>query len=248
MLLAVTFDFWDTLVADDSDEPKRAALGLPPKPTARLRLLTDEITRHHPDISPERVKAAFDHANERFRHFWKVEHHTPAVPERLQLAYDFLGIPPTPGFGEIVRAVEDMEVEVPPQFVPGVDALAELARDYKLGIVSDTIHTPGRGIRQLLESRGLLRHFSYLIFSDEVGASKPNPLVFQRASAGLGVPLESIAHVGDRESNDVDGPLALGMKAVLYTGAVDRDSASTRAHAVCSQMADLPGIIRHFDR
>ena len=29
MIQAVTFDFWDTLVIDDSDEPARAARGLP---------------------------------------------------------------------------------------------------------------------------------------------------------------------------------------------------------------------------
>ncbi len=34
-IAAITFDFWDTLAADDSDEPKRAALGLPAKAQAR---------------------------------------------------------------------------------------------------------------------------------------------------------------------------------------------------------------------
>ncbi len=250
MIQTITFDFWDTIVADDSDEPKRAARGLPPKPVARLQLLTDEITRHHPDIPPERVAEAFAHANERFRHFWKNEYITPTVANRLLEAYNFLGLNVTPGFDEIVREIEEMEVHIPPDFAPGVhESLAELARHYQLGIISDAIHTSGRGLRQLLASQDLLRHFSYLVFSDEVGASKPAPLVFEQAARGLGVPLSDIVHVGDRESNDIAGPLAMGMKAILYIGVIDRrNSGSTRANTICRHFADLPAIIKELDQ
>jgi len=249
MINAITFDFWDTLVIDDSDEPKRAARGLPSKPEARLRLLTDEITRHHSEIEPAQVAQAFEHANQRFRHNWKNEHFTPSVASRLQEAYDYLKITRTPGFEEVVRAIEDMEVRIPPDFVPGVQAtLEELAQHYALGIISDAIHTPGRGLRQLLDSHGLLQHFSCFVFSDEVGASKPAPIVFERAAAGLGVPLSQIAHVGDRESNDVEGPLAMGMQAVLYTGVLDRSNAHTRASAICKDFVELPRIIEELDR
>jgi putative hydrolase of the HAD superfamily len=249
MIQAITFDFWDTLVADDSDEPKRAARGLPPKPVARLQLLTDEIIRHYPDIPPERVAEAFAHANERFRHFWKNEHITPTVANRLLEAYNFLGLRVTPGFDEVVREIEEMEVHIPPDFAPGVhEALAELAQHYRLGIISDTIHTSGRGLRQLLASQDLLRHFSYLIFSDEAGASKPAPFVFEQAARGLRVPLSDIVHVGDRESNDIAGPLAIGMKAILYIGVVDRrNGGPTRANAVCRHFVELPDIIRELD-
>ena len=249
MIKAITFDFWDTLVIDDSDEPKRAARGLPSKPAARLRLLVDEMMRHHAQIGPEQVAQAFEYANERFRHNWKNEHFTPTVASRLQEAYDYLKIARTPGFDEVVRGIEDMEVHIPPDWAPGVkDALAELAQRYTLGIISDAIHTPGRGLRQLLEGQDLLRHFSVCIFSDEAGASKPAPVVFEKAAAGLGVPLSQIVHVGDRESNDVEGPLAMGMQAVLYTGVLDRSNAHTRASAICKDFAELPAIIRELDR
>lgn len=248
MIQAVTFDFWDTLVADDSDEPRRAALGLPTKPQARLQLLLDEIIQYYPNIAPEQVSQAFEHANERFRHSWKNEHHTPSVAARLQDAYDFLKVPITPGFQELVRKVEEMEVVIPPTFVPGVrDVLGELAQRYALGIVSDTIHTSGRGIRTLLERQGVLDYFRSFIFSDEVGASKPKPVVFTRASSELGVPVAQMVHVGDRESNDVDGPLAVGAKCILFTGLIDRGSANTRANAVCRDLNQLPNVIRQLE-
>ncbi len=248
MIRAITFDFWDTLVANDSDEPRRAALGLPTKPQARLQLLVDDITQNHPDITPEQIAEAFKYANQQFNHAWKKEHHTPSVASRLQNAYDYLHIKITPGFPDVVRKVEDMEVMIPPNFVPGVnETLAELAKHYSLAIVSDTIHTTGKGLRTLMERQGILQYFRVFVFSDEIGASKPSPVVFERASKELGVPLAQMVHVGDRESNDVAGPLAMGMQAVLFTEVIDRDSKNTKTSAICREFVKLPNVIKEID-
>jgi putative hydrolase of the HAD superfamily len=53
-------------------------------------------------------------------------------------------------------------------------------------------------------------------------------------------------HIGDRESNDVDGPLALGMRAILYTGIIDRGSAYSRATAICRNYGALPELVRRM--
>ncbi len=249
MIKAVTFDFWDTLVADDSDEPRRAALGLPTKPQARLQLLVDEIIEHHPVITPEQIAVAFQHANERFRHAWKDEYHTPTVAARLREVFDFLKIDPTPGFPQVVRKVEEMEVMIPPTFVPGArETLAELSQHYALGIISDTIHTPGRGLRELMKRQGILSYFHVFIFSDEAGASKPAPVVFEKAAKELGLPFDQIVHVGDRESNDVEGPRAVGMPSILFTGVVDRESKNSKANAICRDFTTLPHVIQQINR
>lgn len=248
MIKAVTFDFWDTLVADDSDEKRRAALGLPTKAQARLQLLVDEITQAHSAITPEQIADAFKQANAAFNDTWKKHHRTPSVANRLAVAYDALNIKNTPNFTEIVLKIEEMEVMIPPNFVQGInETLEQLSRDYPLGIISDTIHTTGRGLRTMMERQGILKYFRVLIFSDEVGASKPARAVFERAQKELGVPFAEIAHVGDRESNDVDGPLAMGMKAILFTGVLDRGSANTRASAVCREFSELPQVIKNID-
>jgi putative hydrolase of the HAD superfamily len=140
-----------------------------------------------------------------------------------------------------------MEVRIPPDFAPHIHtALAELARRYTLGIISDTIHTTGRGVRQLLYQQGLLQYFRLFLFSDEVGESKPSPRIFRRASLELGLPPNMIAHIGDREANDIAGPLALGMRAILYAGIVDRGSASSRANAICRDLRQLPYIVQRM--
>ncbi|MBI3536703.1 MAG: HAD family hydrolase [Chloroflexi bacterium] len=248
MVQAITFDFWDTLVADDSDEPRRAALGLPTKPQARLQLLVDEITQYHSQISPDQIADAFKQANAAFNDAWKVEHRTPTVTRRLQVAYDVLNIKTTPNFSDVVRKIQEMEVMFPPQFLAGVnETLEQLSKKYALGIISDTMHTTGRGIRTLLEREGILKYFDVFVFSDEVSAAKPARVVFERAAKELGVPLENIAHVGDRESNDVEGARAAGMKSILFTGIVDRGSANTRASAVCRAFSELPQAIKKLD-
>ncbi len=247
MIKAITFDFWDTLVFDDSDEPKRAAQGLPSKAETRLQLLTTEIRQHNPTITSKQIEKAFAYANGRYQHYWKTLHVTPSTAARLAEAYSWLSIDLTPGFHELVRAVEFMEVEISPDFLPDVhETLATLAKSYKLGIISDTIHTPGRGLRQILQREGLLSYFTHWVFSDEAGAAKPDPTVYEKAIAGLDVAYDELVHIGDRESNDIAGSLAMGMKAILITAAVDRDSANTKATAVCTQFSDLPTIIEQI--
>jgi putative hydrolase of the HAD superfamily len=255
MIEAVTFDFWDTLAIDDSDEPKRAALGLPSKPEARVQLFVAKIRARHPQITARRAAAAYQAANERFRHDWHNEHRTPSVTTRIYYAYEHLGLKPGPGeyaglvreIDELVRAIETMELRIPPNFTSGIHQTIQLlAQEYRLGIISDTIHTHGRGLRHLLDQQGVLQYFSYFIFSDEIRVAKPATTVFRQAALGLGLSPANIVHVGDRESNDVLGPRAVGMKAILFTGIVDRGSQKTKADAVCRKFVELPDIIRRL--
>ena len=255
MLEAITFDFWDTMAIDDSDEPKRRALGLPSKADARIELFASHVTQRHPQIAHEQAVRAYRHAHQNFQQAWHEEQRTPGMAVRMYDAYEFLGLRPGPGrFAQLmrevdalVREIETMEVRIQPDFTPGVHAaLEELSLHYKLGIISDTIHTTGRGLRYLLQRQGLLRYFNYMLFSDEIGASKPESAVFRQAALGLGAAPHQIVHIGDRESNDVAGPLSIGMNAILFTGVKDRGSASTQANAVCGTFSALPGTVRRL--
>ncbi|MDQ3248039.1 MAG: HAD family hydrolase [Chloroflexota bacterium] len=255
MIEAITFDFWDTLAIDDSDEPKRAALGLPSKIDARTQLFVRKIQERYPHLSEARIAEAYAAANERFRHAWHTEQRTPGVTTRLYDAYEHLGLQPKPGdyarlireIDELVREIETMEIRIPPDFAAGVHTvLPLLAQEYKLGIISDAIHTHGRGLRHLLDQQGLLPYFSYFIFSDEIRLAKPTVDIFRQAALGLNTSPARMVHVGDRERNDVAGPLAAGMNAILFTGIIDRGSTKTHATAVCRHFADLPPIIRRL--
>ena len=244
MIKAVTFDLWDTIVHDDTDEPKRAAKGLRSKREERRHLIWDALNAVEP-IDQARVDLAYDVADAAFNRVWHDQHVTWTIAERLQVVLNGLAraLPPD-AFAKVVAAHEVMEVEIYPDAIEGVGAAIEaLAGRYKLAIVSDTIVTPGSGLRDLLAKHGLKEFFSGFAFSDEVGHSKPHPAMFQSAAEQLGVPFAEMVHLGDRDHNDVKGPHALGMKAILFTASRDQDKATTTADAVCERHQDLPAIV-----
>ena len=63
--------------------------------------------------------------------------------------------------------------------------------------------------------------------------------MFTKIADELGVELSEMVHIGDRDHNDVKGPQALGMRAVLFTATRDVDAATTSADAVCESYSQL---------
>ena len=244
MIKAVTFDLWDTMIHDDSDEATRKARGLRSKRAERRHLLWEALNAVQP-IGAERVDLAYDVADAAFNHVWHDLFITWTIEERLRVVLEGIGRElPDAAFAKVVAAHESMEVEIPPDTIDGIaDALADLAQRYKLCVVSDTIVTPGRGLRDLLEGHGLKQYFSGFAFSDEVGHSKPHRAMFDAAADQLDVAMEEMVHIGDRDHNDVKGSQALGMKAVLFVATRAHDKDRTTADAICARHAELPGII-----
>ena len=241
---AVTFDLWDTMVHDDSDEAKRSAAGLRSKRDERRHLVWQALNEVEP-IALEQVRLAYDVADAGFNLVWKENHINWTVEQRLRVILKGLGRSlPDAAMATLIERTGAMEVEISPDPIEGIDqALAALAERYKLAVVSDSIVTPGSGLRQILEKHGLKRHFTGFSFSDEVGHSKPHRSMFETAATQLGVSLEEIVHVGDRDHNDVKGPHAIGAKAILFTGSRPDDAESTTADAVCAHHRDLPAIV-----
>ena len=87
---AVTFDLWDTMVDDDSDEPKRAAKGLRSKRDERRHLVWAALNEVEP-IEPERVVLAYDTADAGFNVVWKELHINWTVEQRLRVVLNGLG-------------------------------------------------------------------------------------------------------------------------------------------------------------
>ena len=241
---AITFDLWDTLVIDDSDEAKRAEQGLRSKFDERRHLLWEALNADRP-IDLETVCLAYSVGDAAFNKVWKEHHITWHIAERLRVILRGLGREmPDAAFDAVVRAHGEMEVEIPPDAIPGGAAVLErLANRYKLCIVSDAIVSPGSCLRRLLENHGLAKFFSGFAFSDEVGHSKPHRSMFDSAAEQLGVGIGEMLHVGDRDHNDVKGPQRLGMKAILFTAANDAYKATTAADAICESFDELEAAI-----
>jgi putative hydrolase of the HAD superfamily len=247
MIKALSFDLWDTLIIDDSDETKRQQLRLLAKRAARIEMLWKAAKELVPNFFFPEVVAAYESNREDFNRKWREEHITEKVFTRIQAIGDLLNIV----FSEntilrISRGWEEMELEVSPDLVPGArEVISLLSQTYPLAVVSDAIVSPGRVLRKILDKLGLWHYFTAAIFSDEVGASKPSPKIFKALLEELSLPPHQVIHIGDRPVNDVAGAEACGIKAVLFQGVKNRElDATIKPDAVCQHLSELPELIK----
>jgi len=246
-LKAISFDLWDTLVVDNSDEAERKARGLRSKRDERRYLTWDALNTHAP-IALEAVTLAFDTLDAAFNKVWHDQYVTWPIEERFEVLLRGLDRElPQADLDALIAKQSDMEAAIPPDPIVGAkDALEALAGRYQLCIVSDAVFTPGSSLRKILAAHDLERFFETFVFSDEAGRSKPHRVAFDKAAAGLHVELGEMVHIGDRQHNDVAGPQALGMKAVLFVASRAVDRENNTADAVCERHADLPAIINRL--
>jgi HAD superfamily hydrolase (TIGR01509 family) len=236
---AVTFDFWQTLV---EDSPRNLAK----QRARRVDAIAAILRRAGCPLSARRVEAAYERSEHVLHErFWSRDR-DPLIAEQVQLVLDIAspgvcaGLDPAL-LAEAVTGYSDPVLHFPPDLHPGareaVRALAE--RGVALGIVSNTGRTPGIILRQILERYDLLRHFSVISYSDEVGYRKPDPEIFRRTLAGLGAEAHHAAHVGDNPIADVTGAQGAGMRGV-HLAAGGRPPA-THADVVVTDLRHLVG-------
>ena len=86
-------------------------------------------------------------------------------------------------------------------------------------ILSNTAFIHGDSLRKVLEHLGLADYFSFMIFSDEVKASKPNLLVFEimfdKINDFKTLEKKEILHIGDNKIADYDGAKTFGVNSKL---------------------------------
>ena len=96
---------------------------------------------------------------------------------------------------------------------PGtVDAIKELSKNFKLGIISDTWPS----ITPQLEYIGVLEYISFFTYSCSVGVFKPDKKMYIDALSKCGVPAKETIFVDDRIAN-LAGAAKVGITPVLIT-------------------------------
>ena len=98
-----------------------------------------------------------------------------------------------------------------------ISTLKKIAEEgIKIAVVSNTGFINGVHMRTALEILGLSAYISFFVFSNEVGASKPNPKMFNKLSDMAGVDPSKVLHIGDNQKADVNGAAKAGMNSLLY--------------------------------
>jgi putative hydrolase of the HAD superfamily len=131
---------------------------------------------------------------------------------------------------DLARVFGESILQHPPQPIDdALEAVQAAAACCPIGIISDAGLSPGYCLRELLQRNGLHDHFTTLVFSDDVGVSKPQRAMFEAAAEGLGVALDEILHIGDLQPTDIAGAQAVGAQGALFTAANDKFLGDTTA-------------------
>jgi len=112
------------------------------------------------------------------------------------------------------------------------------ARGLRTAVVSNA---DGR-VEALLNAAGLGVHLELVVDSHYEGVEKPNPAIFRRALARMGVRAERAVYVGDIYAIDVVGARAAGLAPILI------DSAGGYLDADCPRIERLAELLDHLPR
>ncbi len=214
---AVTFDFWCTLFRDANSQMRRRA-----RIEAFARLT---------GVLETAVEDAFAVAWQEFDRCHRERQYTLKPVDAVQIAAQLLEIEVDPqSKRKLSEMIATAILDYPPEPIEGaVEVVKAVADRMPVGIISDTGISPGASLRVILERHGILDLFAVLNFSDEVGVSKPQRPMFQRAADTLGVSPGQMLHVGDIEHTDIAGAQAFGARAALFAGDNPRFFETTRA-------------------
>ena len=91
------------------------------------------------------------------------------------------------------------------------EVLAELSKNYRLGIVSNA---DGR-IEQFLRDVGIADFFETIVDSGIVGIEKPDPRIFDIACANMRIEKNETVYVGDIYDIDIVGARNAGIRGIL---------------------------------
>ncbi len=88
---------------------------------------------------------------------------------------------------------------------------------YTINLSSNTGFVEGDILRPVLERMGILKYFDFLVFSDEINASKPSSYFFEVVHKQASVAKNEILHIGDNPKADYMGAKSFGFDALLIT-------------------------------
>lgn len=95
-------------------------------------------------------------------------------------------------------------------------------RGIRRGICSNAPFPPEM-MRRQVESNGIAELIDAAVFSSEVGRRKPAPEVYDAALQAIGTTAGQTLFAGDRVREDYEGPVAVGMKAVVVTAHAEEE-------------------------
>lgn len=196
MIQAITFDLWNTLIANKSHSEQRVQFFFEFLQEREIFIPFDELKNaydkkfHFSEVTFEEIE---------FRHIYTVDRILNVLKEiKTEISKADLD--------HLRQEFESMMLQDPPQLKDGVKkTLEELVSSYQIGLISNTGVTPGRILSEVLDDHGILDFFDVSVFSDESGFFKPHPKMFKIPLKKLKCKAQNAIHIGDILETDIKG-------------------------------------------
>lgn len=233
---AITFDFWSTLFSYTDEGGARQLV--------RIKALA-HATRRSYRAAADAIEAA--QAAQVLHHLDELR--TMDALDAVRAALEYLSVDVSEECErELARVFARAILRYPVRPIEGaLDAVAAARRRCRVGLISDTGLSPGRYLRRILREHGFLDYLQAAVFSDEAGAAKPSPRVFEQAARKLRVRPSEMLHIGDLESSDIEGAHGVGAQAALFAAENAMYAGSTTAeytfHSWDAFIRALPEIV-----
>jgi putative hydrolase of the HAD superfamily len=207
MLNAIGFDLWETLITNTHE------LTLQHK-ELRLSRMGDLL-----DVDAARLEEAYREQWQRCHDLYWSADRDISCRRQVEHLLELLAMKlPEEKLEDLERAYAMVAVDHPPEVIAGAPEMlrALKSRGLRIGLISNTGRTPGYALRHVLEQSGLSDYLDAMVFSDEHGACKPDPSIFEVLRGELGASFEEMAFVGDNPYVDVFGAKRVGMRAIHF--------------------------------
>ena len=140
---------------------------------------------------------------------------------------------------KLKRIRRAMSIPVADRFQPLPGAAELLLEIHAMGlrtvIASNTYWRDADSYWDDFHHLGMAEHVDAIVTSVDAGHLKPHPALFAMAMRIAGVPADRCVVIGNREENDIEPALALGMRTILVHPD-DPKPTSSRAHAVAPDL------------
>jgi len=234
---AVTLDYWNTLVDDIEEEGERK--------TMRRDAIRALLEAYDYAVDTSELHDLYSRAGREGVRWWADEHRGYTTEQRIRWMLSWVDVSPPEDCEHLAAAVaviDDALLAYPPPLFDGaVDLLSTLASRVPLAIISDTGFASGHGQNRVLDLYGVREHFAATIYSGEIGHCKPRAEPFNAALQALDIPAHEVVHIGDIEQTDVQGALAMGMRAVRLD--LKEDNGPSAAEYVARSYGELLGYL-----
>ena len=211
---------------------------------------TDGDGRHHrvaaamPNLTPPAVEALVADLIQSSRvgdeaRSLTTEHTVVVPPAEVLVASSLTRQGLTADQESVARIRRAMALPVADRLQPLPGAVELLSEIKVLGmrsvIASNTYWRDAESYWEDFRLMGMADYVDAIVTSVDAGHLKPHPAVFELAMRAGGAPAERCVVIGNKEENDIEPALALGMRAILVHPD-DPVPTSSRAHAVAPDL------------